>query len=146
MRFPRVMFLLWFLTVISLRAASPVPPNVVFIFADDQRADTIAALGNSVIKTPNLDRLVKRGVSFTHAYMQGGNGGATCVPSRAMLLSGRSLAQIDEKLLKHETWPHAFGAAGYATSLPASGTTARLPSPSPSSRPRRSLWAEWPIL
>ena len=100
---------------LSLVAASAATPNVVFIFADDQRADTIAALGNPVIKTPNLDRLVKRGVAFTRAYMQGGNQGATCVPSRAMLLSGRSLAQIDEKLLKHETWPHAFGAAGYAT-------------------------------
>jgi arylsulfatase A-like enzyme len=100
-------------TILSLRAASA--PNVVFIFADDQRADTIAALGNPVIKTPNLDRLVKRGVAFNRAYMQGGNQGATCVPSRAMLLSGRSLAQIDEKLLKHETWPHAFGSAGYAT-------------------------------
>jgi len=99
--------------VLSLGAAQP--PNVVFIFADDQRADTIAALGNPVIKTPNLDRLVKRGVAFTRAYMQGGNQGATCVPSRAMLLSGRSLAQIDEKLLKHQTWPNAFGAAGYAT-------------------------------
>jgi len=99
--------------VVSLTAAQP--PNVVFIFADDQRADTIAALGNPVIKTPNLDRLVKRGVAFTRAYMQGGNQGATCVPSRAMLLSGRSLAQIDEKLLKHATWPGAFGAAGYAT-------------------------------
>jgi len=100
-------------TVVSLTAVPAT--NVVFIFADDQRADTIAALGNPVIKTPNLDRLVKRGVAFTRAYMQGGNGGATCVPSRAMLLSGRSLAQIDEKLLKHETWPHAFGEAGYAT-------------------------------
>ena len=99
--------------VVSLTAAPAT--NVVFIFADDQRADTIASLGNPVIKTPNLDRLVKRGVAFTRAYMQGGNGGATCVPSRAMLLSGRSLAQIDEKLLKHETWPHAFGEAGYAT-------------------------------
>ena len=95
-------------------AAAPAT-TVVFSFADAQRADTIAALGNPVIKTPNLDRLVKRGVAFTRAYMQGGNGGATCVPSRAMLLSGRSLAQIDEKLLKHETWPHAFGEAGYAT-------------------------------
>ena len=99
--------------VSSLVAAQP--RNVVFIFADDQRADTIAALGNPVIKTPNLDRLVKRGVAFTRAYMQGGNQGATCVPSRAMLLSGRSLAQIDEKLLKHATWPRAFGEAGYAT-------------------------------
>jgi arylsulfatase A-like enzyme len=98
---------------VSLSAAPAT--NVVFIFADDQRADTIAALGNPVIKTPNLDRLVKRGVAFTRAYMQGGNQGATCVPSRAMLLSGRSLAQIDEKLLKHGTWPHAFGEAGYAT-------------------------------
>ncbi|MGI9109289.1 MAG: sulfatase-like hydrolase/transferase [Opitutales bacterium] len=106
--------LAWFFAATVALSAAPAP-NVVFIFADDQRADTIAALGNPVIKTPNLDRLVKRGVAFTRAYMQGGNQGATCVPSRAMLLSGRSLAQIDEKLLKHETWPHAFGQAGYAT-------------------------------
>ena len=112
MSLPRLLSALLAVTV-SLSAA-PVT-NVIFIFADDQRADTIASLGNPVIKTPNLDRLVKRGVAFTRAYMQGGNGGATCVPSRAMLLSGRSLAQIDEKLLKHETWPHAFGEAGYAT-------------------------------
>ncbi|MCX6888131.1 MAG: sulfatase-like hydrolase/transferase [Verrucomicrobia bacterium] len=112
MSLPRLCFAL-LVTVVSLTAAQP--PNVVFIFADDQRADTIAALGNPVIKTPNLDRLVKRGVAFTRAYMQGGNQGATCVPSRAMLLSGRSLAQIDEKLLKYQTWPNAFGAAGYAT-------------------------------
>ena len=112
MSLPRLLSALLAVTV-SLAAAPAT--NVVFIFADDQRADTIAALGNPVIKTPNLDRLVKRGVAFTRAYMQGGNGGATCVPSRAMLLSGRSLAQIDEKLLKHETWPHAFGEAGYAT-------------------------------
>jgi len=112
MSLPRLCLAL-LVTVVSLTAAQP--PNIVFIFADDQRADTIAALGNPVIKTPNLDRLVKRGVAFTRAYMQGGNQGATCVPSRAMLLSGRSLAQIDEKLLKHQTWPNAFGAAGYAT-------------------------------
>jgi arylsulfatase A-like enzyme len=112
MSLPRL-FVAFCAMAVSLRAAPA--PNVVFIFADDQRADTIAALGNPVIKTPNLDRLVKRGVAFNRAYMQGGNQGATCVPSRAMLLSGRSLAQIDEKLLKHETWPHAFGSAGYAT-------------------------------
>jgi arylsulfatase A-like enzyme len=112
MSLPRLCFALLF-TVVSLAGAQP--PNIVFIFADDQRADTVAALGNPVIKTPNLDRLVKRGVAFTRAYMQGGNQGATCVPSRAMLLSGRSLARIDEKLLKYQTWPHAFGAAGYAT-------------------------------
>lgn len=90
-------------------------PNVLVLFADDQRADTIAALGNSAIQTPNLDKLVRRGVAFDSAYMQGGNNGATCVPSRAMLLSGQCLFRIDEKLLRDETWPAVFGRSGYST-------------------------------
>jgi len=90
-------------------------PNVLFLFADDQRADTIGALGNPNIRTPNLDRLAHSGVAFNRAYMQGGLNAATCVPSRAMLLSGRSLFHIDEKLLLDETWPSAFGRAGYTT-------------------------------
>jgi arylsulfatase A-like enzyme len=90
-------------------------PNILFIFNDDQRADTIAALGNPVIRTPNLDRLCGQGMAFTRAYMQGGFNGATCVPSRAMLLSGQSLFHADEKLLRHQTWPAAFGKAGYMT-------------------------------
>ena len=100
---------------LSVRAAAPTKPSVLVLFMDDQQADTIAALGNSHIQTPNLDRLVKRGVAFRRAYMMGGMQGATCVPSRAMLLSGRSLFHIDEKLLRDETWPAAFGRAGYAT-------------------------------
>ena len=90
-------------------------PNILLLFADDQRADTIAALGNPHIQTPNLDRLVRAGMAFDRAYMQGGLNAATCVPSRAMLLSGRSLFRIDEKLLREETWPAAFGRAGYTT-------------------------------
>jgi arylsulfatase A-like enzyme len=90
-------------------------PNILFLFADDQRADTIAALGNPDIRTPNLDRLVKSGLAFNRAYMQGGLNGATCVPSRAMLLSGRTLFHIDEGLVRDETWPAAFGRAGYTT-------------------------------
>jgi arylsulfatase A-like enzyme len=100
---------------VALHAATPSRPNILFIFADDQRPDTIAALGNAHIKTPNLDRLVRRGVSFDRAYMMGGMQGATCVPSRAMLLSARSLFHIDEKLTRDETWPAAFGRAGYTT-------------------------------
>lgn len=99
---------------VPLRAAEK-RPNILFIFADDQRADTIAALGNPVIRTPNLDRLVRGGLSFNRAYMQGAMQGATCVPSRAMLLSGRNLFHIDEKLMRDETWPEAFGRAGYTT-------------------------------
>src|SRR4029078_12729133 len=55
-------------------AASDVPaktPNVIFLFADDQRADTIGALGNPHIKTPNLDRLVQSGLVFRKPYCLG---------------------------------------------------------------------------
>ena len=100
----------------SARAAAAADkPNVIVFFADDQRADTIAALGNPHIQTPNLDRLVRGGVSFKRAYMQGGMNAATCMPSRAMLLSGQSLFKIDQQLKQYETWPAAFARAGYAT-------------------------------
>src|SRR5579884_2636888 len=46
----------------------PVRPDILFIMTDQQRFDTIAALGNSSIYTPNLDRLVRRGISFSNAY------------------------------------------------------------------------------
>lgn len=90
-------------------------PNVLFFFTDDQRADTIGALGNRLIQTPHLDRLAARGVAFRRAYMQGGLHGATCVPSRAMLLTGQPLFRVDEKLLRDPTWPAAYSGAGYTT-------------------------------
>src|SRR4051812_1301226 len=96
-------------------AGAATKPNVLFFFWDDQRADTIAALGNQHIRTPNIDRLVRAGVSFRRAYMMGGMQGATCTPSRAMLLSGMSLFHIDEKLMRDETWPAVFGRSGYTT-------------------------------
>lgn len=71
-------------------AAGPAKPNVLFLFADDMRADSIAALGNPVVKTPTLDTLVKRGFSFSSAYCLGGNSPAVCTPSRNMLLSGKA--------------------------------------------------------
>jgi hypothetical protein len=40
------------------------PPNVLFLFTDDQRQDTIRAWGNKDIRTPNIDRLVQSGTSF----------------------------------------------------------------------------------
>src|ERR1041385_2895505 len=67
-------------------APPPTRPNILFLFADDQRADTIAAWGNSHIKTPNLDKLVAQGFSFRANYIFGGNNGAVCMPSRAMLM------------------------------------------------------------
>jgi len=72
-------------------AGEPVQrPNVVFLLADDMRADTIAALGNPVARTPHLDALVRRGFAMTNAYCFGGNSPAVCTPSRNMLLSGNA--------------------------------------------------------
>lgn len=62
------------------------PPNVVFIVTDDQRPDTIHALGAKSIRTPELDRLSQRGTHFTRAY----TGYPICFASRAEMLTGRS--------------------------------------------------------
>jgi arylsulfatase A-like enzyme len=98
----------------------PQPPrnsglNVLVILSDDQRADTIHELGNRVIRTPNLDRLCVEGTAFTRAYIMGALQGAVCVPSRAMLMSGRTLFRARENLDGLETWPQRLGAAGYRT-------------------------------
>ncbi|MFO0906567.1 MAG: sulfatase-like hydrolase/transferase [Pirellulales bacterium] len=85
----------------EVRAAGAAErPNVLVLFADDQRADTIAAHGNPHIKTPNLDRLAAEGVSFRRNYTFGSNNGAVCVPSRAMLMSGKTWFHIDAPTLK----------------------------------------------
>lgn len=71
-------------------------PNIVFFFTDDQRFDTVNALGNKKIITPNIDRLVNSGVTFTHAHIPGGTVGAVCMPSRAMIHSGKSLFHLQD--------------------------------------------------
>lgn len=98
-------------------------PNVLFVFADDQAFHTIAALGNDEIQTPHLDRLVRRGLTFTHAYNQGAWGGAVCVASRTMLVTGRYLwharrdyDQTDAKYReKNLLWPQLLAQGGYRT-------------------------------
>lgn len=103
-------------------AAEPTKPNILFIFSDDQSYETIRASGLTDIDTPNLDRLTARGTTFTHAYNMGAWGGAVCVASRTMLLTGRTLwhAQAIEKSLDKEReagglWPQRMAAQGYET-------------------------------
>ena len=71
-------------------------PNVLFLLTDDQRYGTIHALGNSEIKTPNIDKLVQRGTSFVNAHIPGGTASAVCMPSRAMINSGKTLFHLQE--------------------------------------------------
>jgi len=90
-------------------------PNILFLFADDQRADTIAAWGNSHIRTPNLDRLVRQGYSFRNNYNMGGNSGAVCIPSRAMVNSGKAYFRIRNDLEGVRILPEILRANGYVT-------------------------------
>ena len=100
----------------SLGHAQPSRPNVLILFTDDQRADTIGAWGNRNIDTPNLNRLVKTGTSFRNCYNQGGHQPAVCVASRAMLLSGRSLWRATAPTgLAGPLLPERFAEAGYRT-------------------------------
>ena len=73
-----------------VRAEAGKRPNVLFLLTDDQRADTIAALGNPAIKTPTLDSLARAGFVFNNAYVLGSNVPAVCTPSRNMMMSGRA--------------------------------------------------------
>lgn len=59
-------------------------PNIILIITDQQRYDTIAALGYSFMETPHLDRLVNEGVSFDQCYVTA----PSCAPSRASLFTG----------------------------------------------------------
>jgi arylsulfatase A-like enzyme len=97
--------------------AAQRPPNILFLLTDDQRPDTIAALGNKVIQTPSLDRLVREGVAFTRAV----SANPICTPSRAEILTGCSGfrngvidfgRKIDPALA---TWPTTFRRSGYHT-------------------------------
>jgi arylsulfatase len=67
-------------------AGSASRPNILFLMADQLRADCLGAAGNGVIRTPNLDRLAADGVHFRHAY----SSTPTCTPARAALLTGQS--------------------------------------------------------
>jgi arylsulfatase len=60
------------------------PPNILWICTDQQRFDTIRALGHPGADTPSLDRLAARGAAFTHAYAQS----PICTPSRGSFLTG----------------------------------------------------------
>lgn len=95
-------------------------PNILFLLTDDQSFNTINALGNKEISTPNMDRLVRTGTTFTHAHIMGGDNGAVCLPSRAMLLTGKYFHNLDRNThgmigSNMQTMPELFKNAGYKT-------------------------------
>ncbi len=102
-----------------------MPPNFLFLIADDHRHNAIGSLGTPAVATPNLDALAAAGTALTHTYIMGSTSGAVCMPSRAMLLTGRSLFRVfspnpdnvspypmDPEI---QTFPELLRTAGYRT-------------------------------
>lgn len=92
-------------------------PNIIFILTDDQRWDALGVMGNSILKTPNLDRLANEGILFQNAYVTT----SICCVSRASILSGtyESKHNIHDfstdmraEILK-ESYPYLLKQAGY---------------------------------
>lgn len=93
----------------AARPPAAKAPNILVLFSDDQRFDTIHALGNPHIQTPHLDALAARGTVFTNACIMGSTLPAVCAPSRAMLLTGRSLFRLPESMLHPGSTPPVSG-------------------------------------
>ncbi|MDA7497084.1 sulfatase-like hydrolase/transferase [bacterium] len=76
-------------------------PNILWYCTDQQRFDTIAALGNEHVITPTVDSLVENGVAFTHAYCQS----PICTPSRASFLTGMYPSKVHNTRNGNESFP-----------------------------------------
>ncbi|MBM3786758.1 MAG: DUF4976 domain-containing protein [Acidobacteria bacterium] len=79
-------------------------PNVLLFCTDQQRFDTIGALGNPHIRTPHLDRLAANGVAFENAYCQT----PICTPSRASFLTGCYASALHVNRNGNEYFPLRF--------------------------------------
>ncbi len=97
------------------RTAPDPRPNILFLFADDQRPDAVGAFGNEHLRTPHIDSIAGRGFRFASNYCMGSIHGAVCQPSRAMLMTGRTLYRVPMDLAGVPTLPELLGEAGYAT-------------------------------
>jgi arylsulfatase len=85
---------------VSPRSAGGRLPNILWICTDQQRWDTIGALNNPHVHTPNIDRLVESGVAFNYAYCQN----PICSPSRSSFLTGMYPAAVNGCINGNDQW------------------------------------------
>ncbi|MFN7731097.1 MAG: sulfatase-like hydrolase/transferase, partial [Pirellula sp.] len=67
------------------------PPNIVFILADDLGWGDVGCYGQEKIPTPNIDRLAREGMRWTHHY----SGAPVCAPARCVLMTGKHLGHAE---------------------------------------------------
>ena len=109
-----------------VRGASARRPNILFIMTDDHAQAALGIYGNTILKTPNLDRIGNEGLRFDQAFVTN----ALCLPSRASFLTGQyshthgmrtngeESGFMDEPRLQNaQTWPNLLRAGGYHTGV-----------------------------
>lgn len=95
------------------------PPNIIFILSDDHSVGAIGAYGNSLLATPNIDKLADQGMRFNNCF----NAVSLCGPSRATILSGRYsvingyMRNGDSFDRNQITFPKLLQQAGYETAV-----------------------------
>jgi arylsulfatase A-like enzyme len=100
-------------------ASAASRPNILFIMSDDHGAQAISAYGSTLIQTPNIDRIAREGVRFTHSFVTN----SLCAPSRAVLLTGKYSRRNglrdnrDEFDGSQVTFPKLLQKAGYQTAI-----------------------------
>ena len=102
------------------RAGGGSPPNIVYIMTDDHTAQMMSCYDTRFVETPNLDRIARDGVRFTHSYVANSLSG----PSRACMLTGKHSHKNGFTNNEHgifdgsqQTMPKLLQAAGYETCL-----------------------------
>ena len=76
-------------------------PNIILIMTDQQRYDTIGALGYPHMDTPNLDKLVNEGITFGHSFVTA----PSCAPCRSSLFTGMYVHTTGVFNNNKDTWP-----------------------------------------
>jgi arylsulfatase A-like enzyme len=101
--------------ITSVAAEAEKPLNIVLLYADDWRHDTLGSAGHPIVQTPRLDALAREGVRFTHNCVTT----SICGVSRASLLTGQWMARHGNHAFDafdtpwSETYPGLLRAHGY---------------------------------
>lgn len=105
-------------------AATPRPPNLIVLLADDLGWRDLGCAGHEQLRTPNIDRLAREGMFFTQAHAAA----PICSPSRAALLTGQSPARLNYEFVPkfaagRQTDAHPLQSPDFPTELPAGTPT-----------------------